>query len=255
MFGKTRQHFDTLESTNPTARGLALEGAPHGAAVTADYQSGGRGRSDRVWHSPRGENLLVSYVTYPARPMEEWGGLSLLAGVAIHDVLHEEFSIDGDLKWPNDVLVGGRKIAGVLIEGGRSVLGAYAVIGIGLNVNQRVFDAQYVLPATSIALECGRDADREAVFEAMSKRLERCFVRWTERGSAAIAAAWRSRTTMLGRPASVRNGAEMETVTALDIGADGGLLVEDSLGRRRTLFAGDVIPRTAGERGNGEHEA
>lgn len=242
MFGISREHFDEVDSTNARAKALALAGAPHGSAVTADFQSAGRGREDRSWQSGRAANLLVSFLVYPERPMEEWGGLSLLAGIAVHELLRESFTVAADLKWPNDVLVSGRKIAGVLIETGQIDGRAWAVIGVGVNVNQTNFDGDYLLPPTSLALECGRDADRQEVFSALCGQLDIWYARWRERGTASIATAWRARSGMLGRKAVVRDGDARLEVLAVDIAPDGALLVEDADGTRRLLYAGDVFP-------------
>lgn len=215
MIGTPRAHWRRADSTNERARALAAAGAPHGTLVTAGEQSAGRGRQGREWAAPAGSAVLMSVVL---REFEET--LPLAAAVAVCDAVPVEAAI----KWPNDVLAGDGKLAGILVEG-RPREG-WAVLGIGLNVAA----APPGLPATSLRA-LGADVEVEAVLEALLGALDR---RLGEDGGAVLA-AWRERDALLGRQVRWREGAG----TAAGIDDSGALLVDTGAGRV-TLDAGEV---------------
>jgi BirA family biotin operon repressor/biotin-[acetyl-CoA-carboxylase] ligase len=218
--GSPRLHLRTTDSTNDRARALALAGAPHGMLVTAAEQRAGRGRQGRTWSAPPGRALLCSLVLreLPALP-------TLAAAVAVADVAGAEAQI----KWPNDVLLGGRKVAGILAEG-RPQEG-WAVLGIGINVALRADD----LPASVAAQAAGlglEPADVEAVLAALLEALE---LRLAQE-PAAILAAYRERDALLGRALRWQHGAGV----AAGVDDAGRLLVDLDGGGREALDAGEV---------------
>jgi BirA family biotin operon repressor/biotin-[acetyl-CoA-carboxylase] ligase len=218
--GSPRLHLRTTDSTNDRARALALAGAPHGMLVTAGEQRAGRGRQGRTWSAPPGRALLCSLVLreLPALP-------TLGAAVAVADVAGAEAQI----KWPNDVLLGGRKVAGILAEG-RPQEG-WAVLGIGINVALRADD----LPASVAAQAAGlglEPADVEAVLAALLEALE---LRLAQE-PAAILAAYRERDALLGRALRWQHGAGV----AAGVDDAGRLLVDLDGGGREALDAGEV---------------
>jgi BirA family biotin operon repressor/biotin-[acetyl-CoA-carboxylase] ligase len=177
-------HYRRIDSTNARARELAGAGAPHGSVVTAAEQSAGRGRQGRTWTAAAGRALLCSVVVRDPPAL-----LPLAAGVAVAEVVGPEAQI----KWPNDVLVSGRKVAGILVEG-RPQEG-WAVVGIGLNVALRVQDVPPELRARAGTLGLEPDAI-EPTLSALLRRLEA----WLAVDSDTLVAAVRARDALLGRP-------------------------------------------------------
>ncbi len=218
--GSPRLHLRTTDSTNDRARALAIAGAPHGTLVTVGEQRAGRGRQGRTWSAPPGRALLASLVLreVPALP-------TLAAAVAVADVV----GADAQIKWPNDVLLGGRKVAGILAEG-RPQEG-WAVLGIGVNVALREGD----LPAAVAAGAAGlglEPADVEPTLAALLVALELCL----KQGPAAILAAYRERDALLGRALRWQHGAGV----AAGLDEAGRLLVDRDDGGRAALDAGEV---------------
>jgi BirA family biotin operon repressor/biotin-[acetyl-CoA-carboxylase] ligase len=218
--GHPRLHLRTTTSTNDRARELAQAGAPHGTLVTAREQTAGRGRQGRAWTAPAGTSLLASLVLRDAPPL-----LPLAAAVAVADLAGHEASI----KWPNDVLLDGRKLAGILVEG-RPQEG-WAVLGIGINVALRVGDLPAELRdrASTLGLQ---PADVDAVLGRLLARLEGTLALPPD----ALLAAWRRRDALLGRPVSWAGGHG----TGAGVDQDGRLLVDQPDGTRIALDAGEV---------------
>lgn len=223
VLGRPRLHFRTTDSTNLQARRLAAAGAPHGTLVTAAAQSAGRGRQGRAWSAPAGSSALLSLVLRNPGPL-----LSLAAGVAVAETAEAVGCAGVAIKWPNDVWVGGAKVAGILVEGRPQE--AWAVLGIGLNV--AIAPAQFPPELRGRAASLGLGADQvEAVTTTLLRRLSR----WTAAAPEAVLAAVRARDALRGRTISWAGGAG----TATGIDDDGKLLVATASGQR-TLDAGEV---------------
>jgi BirA family biotin operon repressor/biotin-[acetyl-CoA-carboxylase] ligase len=217
--GSPHAHHRRTGSTNERARELALMGAPHGTLVTADEQTAGRGRQGRTWTAPPGSAMLMSLVL---RDFEDV--LPLTAAVAICAALPVECAI----KWPNDVWIDGRKVAGILVEG-RPQAG-WAVLGIGLNVTTESFPPELAQTATSLRL-AGVETNVEAVVAATLAAL----TTWLATPTAEVLSAWRHRDALRGRPVRWSDGKG----TAAGIDANGSLLVDTPEGRL-ALGAGEV---------------
>jgi BirA family biotin operon repressor/biotin-[acetyl-CoA-carboxylase] ligase len=239
--GRELHWYAELTSTSDRAKELADEGAEHGEVVIAEVQTAGRGRRGRVWTSPPGRNLAFSVVLRPDLPPARAPELTLVASIAVCDSLRQA-GVDAGIKWPNDVLAGGKKLAGILTE-----LAAepdrvhWVVIGVGVNVNARTEDFPEELrgEATSILLERGGPAPRALFAAACLTALEEWLDRHAEEGFGAIRAAWRERSVTLGREVCVRADGREVVGTAVDLDEDGALLVRDAVGVQRIL-AGDV---------------
>jgi len=226
MIGSPRAHFRVTDSTNERAKALAAAGAPHGTLVTADEQSAGRGRQGRAWTAPAHSSILMSLVV---RGLDERHAmLPLTTAIAVCEALDP---LPCRIKWPNDVWLGRRKLAGILVEG-RPQEG-WAVLGIGLNVNLRPGDLPPELreTATSIATFSGEEQDPEQVLEALLRSLEA----WTAAPDREVLAAWRERDALLGERVRWAGGEG----TASGIGEAGALLVETNTGIVE-LDAGEV---------------
>lgn len=228
MIGQPRVHHREVGSTNALARELAAGGAPHGTLVTAGHQSAGRGRSDRVWVAPPDSSVLMSAIVRPADPL-----LPLRAAVALCDVLTAV--PDVAIKWPNDVLIGGRKVAGILVEGRPQ--DGWAVLGMGVNVT--AFPPEHADRATSVAAVGGSDsvaATLDALLGALEGRI-------TEPADELLE-AWRERDALRGSQISWEPGG---TGTAAGVDESGALLV-DTAGGRVALDTGEVHLTTSGPR-------
>jgi BirA family transcriptional regulator, biotin operon repressor / biotin---[acetyl-CoA-carboxylase] ligase len=219
MIGHPRVHFRLTDSTNERARALAAAGAPHGTIVTADEQSAGRGRQGRTWSAPPKSAVLMSVVLRDLRET-----LPLAAAVAVCDAL----PVEARIKWPNDVWIDGRKVAGILVEG-RPQEG-WAVLGIGLNVATERFPTE--LNATSLRLS-GASVSVDESLAALAASLGT----WLPRSTEEILAAWRSRDALLGRTVRWANGAEEGRAAGVD---DSGALVVVTASGHVTLDAGEV---------------
>jgi BirA family transcriptional regulator, biotin operon repressor / biotin---[acetyl-CoA-carboxylase] ligase len=224
--GTPRAHHRSAGSTNLLARELAIAGAPHGTLVTAAEQTDGRGRQGRRWHAPSGGALLCSLVLRDPPPL-----LAIAAGVAVAEAVGPAAS----LKWPNDVLVDGRKVAGILIEGRPQE--RWSVLGIGVNVALRLEELPAELRESAGTLGLGTDAIEPAL-----TRLLELLERWLERPAAETLAAWRSRDALLGREVRWRE----RSGTGAGIDDHGRLLVSLADGRELALDAGEVHLSTDG---------
>ena len=233
-----------VESTQPIAFAIAADGAPDRSVVIADSQAAGRGRRGRPWHDEPGASLLVSIVLRPRLAPARLPTLSLTAGVALAEALEHAAGLAVRLKWPNDVLVGGRKLAGILLEsrmvpaaGTASETPAVVALGIGVNLTQRAFPLELADRATSVRLAGGREVDRDTLLTEVLVRLDHWRGRLETEGFEPVRERWRALADTLGRPVSVDGVAGV----AVDLDDDGALLVADDHGFRRRVVAGDVM--------------
>jgi BirA family biotin operon repressor/biotin-[acetyl-CoA-carboxylase] ligase len=234
--------LDETDSTSSDVASAARAGAPEGTVVIADSQRRGRGRRGRAWVSPAGRNLYVSILLRPELTAEEAPGLALVTGVAAAECVEEAAGAPAQIKWPNDVLLGGKKVAGILTEleipGGGS---PFVVVGIGVNLNSGAedFPPDVRALATSILLASGRRVDRPQfaarLLSALDARYE-CFLR---DGLSAILPAWAERDALRGRRVQVRVASDVVAGIAEGLTADGKLRLQTENGAREIL-AGDV---------------
>ena len=235
--GRAFYPFRMLTSTQDELRRLADSGAPEGTVVVTDHQTRGRGRQGRAWLDEPGANLLVSVLLRPPIPAAQVPRLSLLAALAAADGLTAATGVTVGICWPNDLQVRERKVAGILAEAaatGDRV--SHATLGIGINVNQTEFAADLSRPATSLALEAGRQLDREMLLEALLASLDRWYARYLREGFSPVREGWRRASVTLGRPV---DGGGI-TGIAEDLDEDGALLVRVPEGGLARLVAGEV---------------
>lgn len=241
--GAERHHLATCSSTNDEALARARAGAPHGTVVIADEQTAGRGRAGRRWHSPPGANLYLSIVLRAARPAGELPSVTLAAGVGVCDAIRAASVTRARIKWPNDVLVGDRKLAGVLTEmvtrGGHPDA---VVVGIGVDVDGRRADlpAELAAIATSIQDETGAPYGVGAFAETLLDVVEPWLQRWLDGGVPAIAGAWEARAELGRRVRVVTDGDTREGMTR-GLAPDGALRVVLDDGAEARVLAGDVV--------------
>jgi BirA family biotin operon repressor/biotin-[acetyl-CoA-carboxylase] ligase len=238
--GRPLVRVEEVESTNDLARLLAAGGLPEGATVVAGRQTRGRGRFGRAWISPPG-GLWCSLLLRPAADAG-WGWLSLATAVAVAEAVERAAGARSTIRWPNDVLIGGRKVAGVLIE----VIPDAVVIGVGINANvdPGAFPDDLRAPVTSLVAAVGRPVALVALLETLLERCTSWYDAWSRRDPA-VAAAWSDRDATRGTHVSVRGPGAMVEGWAEGVDVDGALLLRLSGGEIQRVIAGDLIASPA----------
>ena len=224
--------FDSLDSTNRYVLDEARRGAPEGLVAVADFQTAGRGRRGRGWVAPPGASLLVSVLLRPSLAPEQTPLVSMACGVAMAEAVARVAGFTPALKWPNDLVVGDRKLAGILAERD----GDAVVVGAGVNVEWRAFPAELAETATACNLEADHAVDRRALLDAFLTELDARYVDLD-----AVTAQYRSRLATLGRRVRVERSDGALVGRAVDVGAAGQLLVEDDHGDVVEIHVGDVV--------------
>jgi BirA family biotin operon repressor/biotin-[acetyl-CoA-carboxylase] ligase len=232
-----------VESTNDVAWELAQRGAGEGACVVADAQTRGRGRLGRDWHTAPGRGLALSVLLHPGRDRGALGTAPLVAGLALARAL-DGLGVTARLKWPNDLVVGDRKLSGILAECRRGADGTEIVVmGVGVNVSQQAADFPPGLRdrATSLAREgAAAEVGRELVAARFLNALEPLWDEHQEGDRAQALDAWRARAAIWGCPVEARTAAGTVRGVARDLDPLGGLVLERSDGASLTLYAGDI---------------
>jgi BirA family biotin operon repressor/biotin-[acetyl-CoA-carboxylase] ligase len=231
------------DSTNRRAKLLAEQGAPEGTLIVADTQSGGRGRRGRTWFSPAHTGIYTSLILRPSIPPGEAPRCALLTSVAVAESLLNGSGVRGTIKWPNDILVKGKKIAGILVEIGTELdMVEYMIVGVGLNVNTPPddFPPEIRDRATSILAETGMAVRRVDVLCEFLKQFEKYYEMFTDGRFNDILDQWKAFEDVIGRTIRVDSAGTAYSGTAAEIDPDGALLVRDSHGRLHRVFSGDI---------------
>lgn len=243
--GNSVHYFPELDSTNRFAIKLAAEGAGEGAVVLAERQTQGKGRLGRSWFSPADLNLYLSVILKPRLAPTEAPQLTLMSAVALADAVQSFLGYAPAIKWPNDVLVEGRKLAGILTESSvdRDRL-HFVVVGIGVNLNltAELLPDELRAIATSLRILNQKPVDRTAFAGELIQSLDRCYGELERRGFSYIAERWESFFELKGRRVKVEMGDRQVSGTAKGIDRDGALVIEQSGGALERVIAGDVIP-------------
>ncbi len=229
--------YSSLRSTMEVAKREAQRGAAEGTTIIADEQTAGRGRTKRVWLSPKG-SIALSVILYPA--VAHLPSLVMLASLAVAHSIEAVTGLKTQTKWPNDVLINGKKVCGILIES--EVLGntvTYVIVGIGLNVNLRLADFPDILPiATSLSDELGRNVSRVELIRRLLVEMERLYLTLPAGGS--VYEEWRERLVTVGRRVSVQWGETRHEGIAESVARDGSLMLRHPDGSLTKVLAGDV---------------
>ena len=237
--------FDAVDSTNDVACRLAREGAPEGTVVLADAQTSGRGRLGQPWFSPPGVNLHVSVILRPKLHTREAGLYGFISSLALTDAL-KDLGLSPAIKWPNDVLVDGKKVAGSRAEcvtHGDEI--AHVVLGVGVNVNVELPALREALGpaggfATSLRAALGREVNRNELAAAYLSRLDTWARRYRDEGAAPILAAWRDRDVITGRRVEARGSAGAIEGRAVGMNALGHLVIDETGGHRHVVAGGEI---------------
>lgn len=231
--------YESLPSTNTELARLASEGAAEGLSVVADEQTAGRGRLQRAWSSPKGAGLYFSILLRPEIAPNYWPLITFMAALAVGDALHEACDLETDIKWPNDLLSGERKICGILAEIVETPAGRAVILGIGINLTSDAFPPELGNVATSVAEATGRPPARETIVAALLQSLSRWYALLVEPEK--IVAAWSNRSSYAtGRVVQVTNGDESWQGTTCGVEHDGALRLRTRSGAVRLVRAGDV---------------
>jgi BirA family transcriptional regulator, biotin operon repressor / biotin---[acetyl-CoA-carboxylase] ligase len=242
MFGKRIHHFFKTDSTNTVAIRLGQEDEPHGALVIAEEQTAGRGRAGRSWLSEKTSGIYASVLLRPAISPMQAPLLTLLAGLAVRDAVAEHIGLTADIRWPNDLLLGGKKFCGILTEmHAEPDRVHYVVIGIGLNVNHTRLPAEIEKLGTSLQLESGRAQSRLELLIRLLRHLDRYYNQFVREGAAPLLVRF-ALVSSYAQGKRVRVTTATETFTGTTAGLDsGGLLrVARDDGRVEPVIAGDV---------------
>jgi len=240
--------FDTIDSTNTYARQTALEGAEDGTVVIADSQTAGRGRMGRSFQSPRGKGIYLSVLFRPDLPPERMMSVTALAGLAVCGAVERVCGVRPGLKWPNDPVLGNRKLCGVLTEmalEGETGRVRHLVVGVGINVHhgQNDFQDEVAQIATSLRMELGKPVSRPHLAAVLLEELDRMYQALLSGDLTEQLAAYRKDCVNLGKQVQLIGGEERETVTAVDVDENFGLVVRTADGTERTVRSGEVSVR------------
>lgn len=234
-------YFEKTDSTNRQARMLAKEGAKHGTLVLADTQSAGRGRRGRGWISPAGEGIFMSLILRPQTPPSEVAKLSLVTALATARAIRRETGLDARIKWPNDIVIAGWKVCGMLLEMDATTDKVESIVaGVGINVHQTVFDEEIAKTASSLDMIAGRRLSRSRIVRAFLEEYEQAMA--LEDGE--MMREYRAYSATIGQRVQVIALGGTYTGTAKDITESGSLIVcADEDGVEREVLAADVSVR------------
>lgn len=243
FIGKNIHYEESVESTQRIAHRLAYENASEGTVIIAEEQLSGRGRMDRKWHSPKYTGIWMSLILRPNIPLPKAPQLTLLAAVAIVQTIEDQTGLFPEIKWPNDILINGKKVTGILTE-----LEAEAdrinsvIIGIGLNVNQTTVDFPSELKeiATSLFIEKGEKVSRADLIKGIFMNLEKLYLLYLEEGFQPIKLLWESYAISIGKTITARTLTSSIIGKAQGITDDGVLIIEDEHGKTHHVYSADI---------------
>jgi len=240
--GRAIIHFFRTDSTNTAALVLAQDGAEHGTVVVAEEQTGGRGRLGRTWYSEKSSGIYVSIILRPPFSPTAAPILTLMAGVATQQTLSAITGLSVDIRWPNDLLVNGKKVAGILTEMNAELGRLHAVVlGIGINVNHTEMPGGLKPTATSLRIESQRPWSRVQICIALLKELERYYHLLLEKGSGAIAERWAAASTYAtGKRIRIVTAEAECLATTIGLNPSGALRVRYDDSREEALVAGEI---------------
>ncbi|VEF47991.1 bifunctional protein BirA [Bacillus freudenreichii] len=242
-FGRNVHYFDSLESTQKAAYQLAYDGAPEGTLVIAEEQTLGRGRLGRAWHSASGKGIWMSIIVRPDLPPQKAPQFTLITAVAVARAIEEVTEITPEIKWPNDLLIKGKKVVGILTE-----LQAEAdkisslIIGIGMNVNHASddFPVEVKKIASSLFIEKGEKISRAALIQSFLKNFEKYYSIYVSEGFLPIRILWESYAISIGKQIKATTVTGEIVGVAVGISNEGVLKIEDEKGVIHNIYSADI---------------
>jgi len=242
MFGKRIHHFFRTDSTNRLALDLGYANEPEGALVLAEEQTGGRGRAGRSWHSERATGIYATLLLRPKISPVQAPLLTMMAGLSAHAAIQKQTALQPDLKWPNDLILNGKKVGGILTEmHAETTLVRFVIVGIGINVNQEKFPPDLSGIATSLRAETGKNQSRLELLARLLREFESNYNRLLREGSAFIAERFTEISSYArGKKVRVTNGNESYVGTTAGLRPEGLLQIQREDGSVTMVLAGDV---------------
>ena len=244
FIGKSILHFDSIDSTNDYAKKIAYE-VPEGTIVISEEQLSGRGRMGRGWTSPKGDGIWMSIILKPMIPPTEAAKLTQVAAAAVCKAIRQTTELPALIKWPNDIVVNGKKVCGILTEmAGELNEVNYIIVGPGINVNTSSFPEELKSKATSLFLEKGEKVDRNLLTASIINEFAVLYSAYiNEKNFANTLDICRVYSALLGREIYLVRGVEREQVKVIDITDEGLLLVRKNDGEESTIISGEVSIR------------
>ena len=236
----TIHYIRKIGSTQDYARTLLARGAPDGTLVVSEAQEAGRGRMGRKWFSPKG-GLWMSMILFPKMNASGSNLIGLLAATATAETIRQLYGVEANIKWPNDVEIGGRKVGGTLVEAGfRGNTMTHAILGMGINLNVKRFADELSTKATSLQKTLGKPVNRESFLSALLARFDFLYGMLMRDGSADVISRAESLMPMIGRKISISGAVDKSEGVALNLCSDGALAVRLSSGALAKLYAEEV---------------
>jgi len=238
--------FEEVDSTNLAAKKLANEGKPEGTVVVAESQLAGKGRLDRAWVSPKGKGIWVSIILRPNILPANAAQITFVIAVGMVKALKKALGLNVQIKWPNDILIDRRKVAGILTEISAEIERVnYIIVGIGVNVNQgeNEFPLDFREKAYSLKLALGHKVSRINVLQTMLEEIERSYDFYLKNDFSVIIEEWKSNALTLGQEVKAITGNEIIEGLAVDLDSDGCLIIKDRNNNSHKIIAGDVSVR------------
>ncbi|GLI35591.1 biotin--[acetyl-CoA-carboxylase] ligase [Desulforhabdus amnigena] len=242
--GKPYYYFPQIGSTNDEALHLAAQGAPHGTVAVAEEQTQGRGRLKRPWLSAPRSGIYLSILLRTPLPVREASQSNLVAALALVKTLRKEYDIPAAIKWPNDVLIHGKKTAGILTEmQSDQDYTRFLVVGIGMNVNYKKeqLEASFRYPGTSLAIERGRPIKRQELLLSFLQAFETEHDRFVKRGFESLVPALEQYSAILGKAVKVHTAREEISGKVSGFNSDGALKLLTDAGKEEVIWVGDVM--------------
>jgi BirA family transcriptional regulator, biotin operon repressor / biotin---[acetyl-CoA-carboxylase] ligase len=243
FIGKNIHYEDSVESTQKIAHRLAYEDVPEGTVVIAEEQMSGRGRMDRKWHSPKYTGIWMSLILRPNIPLPKAPQLTLLAAVSVVQAIEDLTGLTPEIKWPNDILLNGKKITGILTElQAESDRIHSIIIGMGINVNQKLDDFPLDLQktASSLLIEQGKEISRASLIKGIFTQFEKMYLLYLAEGFLPIKLLWESYAISIGKQMKARTLMGTIEGKALGITDDGVLLIKDLEGIIHQVYSADI---------------
>lgn len=242
--GKTCLCFDTLDSTNDYAKKILKEQKVHGILIVADSQTAGKGRRGRIWQSPKGTTISMSLCLEPKLSTQHVAGLTLVMAMAVAEAIREATGAEAKIKWPNDIVLNGKKICGILTELLFKADGYAVVIGAGINVNTTEFPEEIRDIASSLKIETGKDIQREELVASVMKYFETYYEQYEQTEDLTLLKVkYESMLANKDREVRVLDPKTPYTGIAKGINSAGNLLVVCEDGTKREVYSGEVSVR------------
>ena len=243
--GRQIRYFSRIDSTNQYAKRIAEEGAPDGTLIIADEQTAGKGRSGRTWVTPPAEAIAFTLLLRPKLSPDRISMVTLVMGLAVTNAVNSLYGVSAGIKWPNDVVITGRKLCGILTEMSAEVRQVnYIVIGVGINANLTSFPEEIREIATSLKLEMGRDINRAELIARVMTEFERLYAEFEAQGDlGAVMQEYNELCLNAGSKVRVLDPNGEYTGTSRGINSMGELLVETEDGQMQEVYAGEVSVR------------